>query len=300
MEAQGLITQRRMISILPNKVERLQVELYPEPQTGRLQAISYATVGGGLSLAALAAFGDNSIATGISLVAGAAAGFVTSTYAMPRDIPLGTSSLAITTSVFGAVVGAATATLFTDKTERVAPFGGIGALAGGALGYITGLRTRVRPGEAAVINSALLWGTTAGGLFALSFNAPDARTSGGLVLGGLSMGAVGGLLVTRYFTISRVHAALVDVGGVIGAIGGVALEGILYPPKNGQTARDLDATTRGRIANFALGGMALGLITAGILTRDFDAPALALTPSIGHAIALDGRTMTTFGVAARW
>ena len=87
---------------------------------------------------------------------------------------------------------------------------------------------------------------------------------------------------------------------MIGLIGGVALEGILFPPKAGQTARDLDATTRSRIANFALGGMAAGLITAGVITRDLDAPAIMLTPVLGNAQTIDGRSATTFGVTGGW
>ncbi len=300
VESPGLITQKRTLSVLPNKEVRQIVELYPEPQTGRLQALTFATVGGGLATAAILEATDSNIAAGIGLVAGAAAGFAVSSYLVPENIALGTSSFAITSSVFGAVLGASTATLFSDKTTHVAPFGGLGAIAGAAAGYVVGDKTRIRPGEAAVLNSSLLWGTAAGGLFAVTFNAPDAKTSAGLVLSGLGMGAVGGLLVTKYFTISRTHAALVDVGGIIGGIGGVALEGILYPQMTGQTVRDLDAETRGRIANFALGGMALGLITAGVLTRDLDAPSLAITPTVGSAIGMSGSRTTTFGFASLW
>ena len=295
-----MITQRRTLSVLPNKEQRQRVELYPEPQTGRLQALTYGTVGGGLATAAILEASKSNIAAGVGLIAGAAAGFAASWYVVPDEIPLGTSSLAITSSVFGAVTGAATATLFSDKTERVAPFGGIGGIAGAIAGYVIGDKTRIRPGEAAVLNSSLVWGTAAGGLFAVTFNAPDAKTSAALVLSGLGMGAVGGLLVTKYFTISRTHAALVDVGGIIGGIGGVALEGILFPQMAGQTVRDLSAETRGRIANFALGGMALGLITAGVLTRDLDAPSITLTPTLGHAVGANGSLTTTFGIASLW
>ena len=42
-------------------------------------------------------------------------------------------------------------------------------VAGAGLGYYLGKRTNIRPGDAALINSALLWGTAAGGLFAVSF-----------------------------------------------------------------------------------------------------------------------------------
>ena len=300
VEAPGRTTQRRILAVLPNKVVQQQVELYPAPQEGRLQALTYAAVGGGLATAGLLEVTNSNIASGIGMIVGAAGGYFASTYLLPEPIALGTSSLAITTSVFGAVAGGATATLFTAKDNRVGPFAAIGGIAGAALGYITGDKTRIRPGEAAVINSSLLWGTAAGTLFAVTFNAPDNATSGGLVLSGLGMGAVGGLLVTRYFTISRTHAALIDVGGMIGGIGGIALEGILFPPKVGVMATDLNAENRGRLANFALGGMALGLITAGIITRDLDAPTLPITPTLGKAVGLDGSVSTTFGFSGAW
>ena len=262
VEAPGRTTQRRILAVLPNKIVPQQVELYPEPQEGRLQALTYAAVGGGLATAGLLETTNSNVASGIGLIAGGVGGFVAASYLLPEPLALGTSSLAITTSVFGAVAGGATATLFTSKDNRVGPFAAIGGIAGAALGYLTGDRTRIRPGEAAVINSSLL-------------------------------------LVTRYFTVSRTHAALIDVGGLIGAIGGVALEGILFQPKTGVMASNLDAETRSRIANFALGGMALGLITAGVITRDLDAPSLPIAPMLGKAVGVNG-TATTFGIVAPW
>ena len=299
VESPGRITETRTLAVLPNKVIRQPVELYDAPQTGRYQAITYATVGTGVATAALLKGTNNDIAAAVGLIAGAGAGFFGSTYGLREDLPLGTSSLTITTSVFGAVLGAAAATLFSDKTTHIAPFGGLGAIGGAALGYVVGQQTSIRPGEAAVLNSSLVWGTAAGALFAVTFD-PQPSTSAGLVLSGLAMGTVGGLLITKYFTVSRTHAALIDVGGLIGAIGGVALEGLLYPQKTGQTVQDIDQQTRERIANFALAGMAIGLITAGVITRDLDSPTIPFAPTIGSATAANGSTTTTFGIAAPW
>ena len=65
-------------------------------------------------------------------------------------------------------------------------------------------------------------------------------------------------------------------------------------------ASNLDAETRSRIANFALGGMALGLITAGVITRDLDAPSLPIAPMLGKAVGVNGTATTTFGIVAPW
>lgn len=297
VEAPTFTTEKRKIAVLPEKTVREAIELYPAPQTGRIQAITYATIGGGLAGAGLFEAGNDNIAAGIGLLAGAGGGFLASVFLLPEDIPLGTSSLAITESVFGAVLGGAAAALFSDKTERVAPFAGVGAIGGAIVGYVIGTRTRTRPGEAAVMNSAQVWGTAFGSLFAVTFD-PSTKSSAALVLSGLGMGTVGGYLVAKYFQVSRTHAALVDVGGLIGAIGGVALEGILYPQQRLQTQTNLDTETRARIANFALAGMGAGLILAGVITRNFDAPSIPFQPTVGAATAMNGSATTTFGIRA--
>ena len=140
----------------------------------------------------------------------------------------------------------------------------------------------------------------AGALFALSFD-PGHTVAGGLVLSGLGMGTVGGLLLQHNFTITRTHAALIDVGGVIGIIGGIAVESVVYPTQTSSGTSDMvDARAKEHIANFALGGMALGLVGAGILTRTLDTPPLPVAPTITQAPTGDGRTATIYGVTGSW
>jgi hypothetical protein len=126
-------------------------------------------------------------------------------------------------------------------------------------------------------------------LFAISFEA-DEKTSSGLVLSGLGMGTLGGVLITKYFHVSRARAALIDVGGVIGALVGYGTHGIV----SDQTSA---ASTSGSSeANYTLGGMITGLLLSGVLTRNMDAPKLAVTPTITRT---PGGT-TTFGVGGDW
>ncbi|MBA2539373.1 MAG: hypothetical protein H0V17_07050 [Deltaproteobacteria bacterium] len=123
------------------------------------------------------------------------------------------------------------------------------------------------------------------------------------MLSGFGMGAIGGTVMTRYFDISRTHALLIDVGGLIGILGGLAVEALVYGTSAAGTDPDVRFTEaeREHLANFSLGGMAVGLITAGILTRNLDAPKLALQPSIGKATTSDGKTsITTFGFQGSW
>jgi hypothetical protein len=206
----------------------------------------------------------------------------------------------VTSSVGGAILGTSVSLLFTKQQDVIEPVAGATSLAAGAFGYIMGNRTRITTGDAAVINSGVVWGSVAGGLFALSFDAGH-RLGGGLVLSGLGMGTIGGLLLQQNFSITRTHAALIDVGGLIGIIGGLAAESLAYPTQTRTGPNDMvDARSQEHLANFALGGMALGLLGAGILTRDVDGPKIPVSPSITQATSASGRATTMYGVTGRW
>lgn len=294
LERPGRITVRRAIEVLPNQVTRVPVELSPVPQFGRRQLLVFATIAGGAATGALLyAFDETSISGFGSLGGGAAA--LAGTYLYLDDVALGTSNLTITSTLAATAIGTATTLLFTDEQRVVQPVAGASAIIGGGLGYYLGDRTRIRPGDAALINSSLGWGAAAGGLFALSFG-PPREIAAGLVLSGLGLGGISGVVMTRYFDISRTHAALIDVGGIVGILGGLAIESIAYPT-SGERFSD---EQREHLANFSLAGMAVGLIGAGILTRKLDAPKLNLAPTIGHATGPDGSRTTIYGLGGTW
>ena len=299
-EAPDRITDRRQVQVIANQVKRVQVELTAKPQFGHRQLIVFSTIAGaGATASLLYAFQDTGLAT-LGVIGGGAAGFVGSAFLLPDDVPLGTSNLTVTATVGGSVLGAGASLLFTKRPEVIQPVIGASAALAGAFGYVMGSRTRVTTGDAAVINSGVVWGSVAGGLFALSFD-PGHTVGGGLVLSGLGMGTIGGLLLQHNFTITRTHAALIDVGGVIGIIGGLAAESLAYPTQTRQGPTDMvDARAQEHLANFALGGMALGLVGAGILTRNLDAPRLPVAPTITQAPTGDGRTATIYGVTGTW
>jgi hypothetical protein len=292
-ERNGRITDRRAVEVKPYEMRRLQIELTPTPQFGRRQLIVYSTFGGAVSTAfMLYAFKNTGIAT-LGSLGGGTAGLVGSYLFLDDDVALGTSNLTITGSLAGGVMGAMTTLLFTGSERVVNPVGGASLVIGAGLGYYIGDRTKVRTGDAALINSSLIWGGVAGAGFAASFG-PDRRINAGMVLSGIAMGGIGGAIMTRYFDIGRTHAALIDVGGIVGILGGLAVAGLVYPPEGMGDRFNAEQTEH--FANFALGGMAVGLITAGILTRNLDAPKLTTTPSVGTATNADGSKTTTFGL----
>ena len=290
VEAPGREEFTGPIEVLPNQENRLNIQLVPKPQLGRRQLIVYGGIGGAIATGTmLFAFEDTAIA-GIGSVAGIGAGILGTYLYLPDDLQLGTSNLTITTSVAASAAGLATTYLFTDDEAVLNPVFGASLIVGAGAGYMFGERTKISPGDAALLNSTMLWGTAAGVGFAVSFGAGN-ELSAGLVLSGLGMGTIGGLVMTRYYDISRTHAALIDVGGVAGLIGGLAAEGLAYREEE---------RSEEHAANFALGGMAIGLIVAGVFTRNIDDAKVPVTPTLGTATDKDGATTRTFGFGGVW
>jgi hypothetical protein len=301
-EKQGRIEVSREVEVKPDEVTQVSLDLAPLPQFGRRQLLGFSTVAGAVAVGNLLfAFNQSAIATA-GAVGGGAATLGFGYLYLPDDLALGTSNLTITATIGGGIVGSAGSLLFTGDESVVAPLTGLGMIGGAAVGYYLGDSTKIRPGDAALINSAMAWGTVSGLLFAESFG-PGRQVYSGLVLSGFGMGAIGGTLMTRYFDISRTHAVLIDIGGVIGILGGLAVEALVYGTSAAGTDPGVRFTEaeREHLANFSLGGMAVGLIAAGILTRNLDAPKLAVQPSVGKAAASDGKsTITTFGFQGAW
>jgi hypothetical protein len=299
-EAPDRITDRRRIEVLANQTKRVQVELTAQPQIGRRQLIAFSTVAGAGATASLLYTFKNTGLAGVGSVGGGAAGFFGSLFLLPDDLPLGTSNLTVTATAGGGILGAGASLLFTKRPEVIYPVVGATAVLVGTAGYIIGDRIRINVGDAALINSGVVWGSVAGTLFAASFD-PGHVVGGGLVLSGLGMGTIGGLLLQSNFTVTRSHAALIDVGGLIGIIGGLAAESLVYPTQTARSSTDMvDARAQEHLANYALGGMVVGLLAAGVLTRNLDDPKIPVSPTLTQATAGDGRAATMYGVAGRW
>ncbi len=302
-ERPGRETRSKEIEVLPDQVSQALIELPEEERFGRRQLIAFVT-GAGMAAGGnlLAAFNQTTLA-GAGVIGGGIAGFTFSYLYLPKTLALGTSNLTITSTLAGGVVGGFGALVFTDDPNVYAPVLGASLAIGGAAGYYFGDKTKVSVGDAALINSAMTWGTVTGALFAESFGS-ERQVSSGLVLSGFGMGAISGVLMTRYFHVSRTHALLIDVGGVIGILGGLAAESLIYGASSSSGGAGFTDAEREHLSNFSLGGMAVGLIGAGILSRNVDAPKLQKTqtvqPAVGSATTVTGARTTTFGIAGRW
>lgn len=289
-EAPGRVTVTRDVELLADRDTPIALELPAQPQVGRRQFVGYSTIAGGIAGGTFAGASSEPGIIFAGASAGVAAGFFGSYFITPRDIPLGTSSLTITSSLAGGVFGGFATVLFTGDGNRIAPAVGSGLVLGGIGGYYFAQRTRISPGDAAVINSGALWGTVTGSLLSSTFDAAESRTiSAGLALSGLGMGMVGGVLMTRYFNVSRTRAALIDLGGLVGIFVGIAIENVV------SQSTDASGADAERTANYTLGGLAGGLILAGVLTRHVDSPKVSVTPVVSQTTSA-GTSTTTFGL----
>lgn len=293
IEAPGRIEQTRDVEVLPNQQNRLSFALEPKPQFGRRQLIVYTTIGGAVSTGAMLYAFEDAATTAIGVLGGAGAGFLGGYLYFSDNVTLGTSNLAITSSVAAGIAGAYTASVFSDDPAIVVPTMGASLVAGGGLGYYLGRRTQVTPGDAALINTSIIWGTAAGSLLTQSF-AADRRVSAGLVLSGLGLGTVSGVLMTQYFSVSRKRAILIDIGAAVGIIAGLATVNLAYGAEEDSESNDEHR------ANFSLGGMIVGLVTAGVLTRNMDAPKIPLTPALGRTTDAAGGQATIYGFSGAW
>ncbi|HUJ62692.1 MAG TPA: PEGA domain-containing protein [Kofleriaceae bacterium] len=295
-EADDHVTVTRDIEVLPGRDTTIAFELPPKPEYGHKQLLGYAPVAAGTAAGLLAGgASDNALYDVIAVTGGVAGGIAAVYFGTPDDLPLGTSSLTITSSLIGLTAGTALAFTFTDNANVITPLAGTGIVVGAGVGYYIGRRTNPTAGDAAIINSGAVWGSVASGLLAVSFGG-DPPVSAGIVLSGLAMGTTGGVLLQRYFTVSRGHAALIDASGVVGIVGGLATLSVFSRANNGTTATNSDERT----SNFALAGLAAGLIVGGVLTRHMDEPKLAVTPSINRATTARGSQTTTFGLAGQF
>ena len=296
-EAADRLPVQRPVEVLPDQVSRMQIDLPLRPRFARRQLVAFAAVGAGTSTAGLLYAFDNASISALGLAVGGAAGLFGSYLYLPEQVPLGTSNLTITAGAAGAVAGITSALLFTDRARVVWPVQSATTVLGAGIGYYVGRQTDVTPGDAALVGSSVLWGTAVGGLFALSFGFDDREIAAGLILSGLGMGTASGVLMTRFFEVSRRRTILIDLGGLVGIIGGLAAESLVYPSSEaGQSSPDSNE----HAANFMLGGVAVGLIGASILTRGIDAPRLPVKPAVAAAAGAAGARVATYGISGSW
>jgi hypothetical protein len=293
VEAEDRPTERRVVVLDVDSDLRVNVAMKPaQPPNGKLELLidsaGFGLIEGGLLGTALT---DNKTAI-IALAAGfGTAGFLIPYLALPDQVPVGQTSFMTGFRVWGALEGLTIAsTVYPgeefqahyDRTRVITVASSI--TAGVGAGFLA-RRIELSAGDAAVVNSGAMWGTAAGILSALAFAPDDDQAPGPLTLIGLNAGILTGAIIASQTELSRGHLFLIDIGGFLGMVSATSLSLIVD---------DSNLAPR-----YALTGMVVGLVVAGIVTRnvDFDTSIL---PAAGVAFDRRGTPLPTIGLATRF
>ena len=79
-------------------------------------------------------------------------------------------------------------------------------------------------------------------------------------------------------------------------IGGLAAERLAFGASDGTNS---DRSTE-HVADFTLGGLAVGLIGAAVLTRNLDTAKLPVAPTLGATTDAVGSSTLTYGLGGQW
>lgn len=299
VEAQGRRPQTREVDVLADRTTSLHVRLDAPPRSGRWELITATTLFG-LSAGSIGAtvFGQESGAATLFALGGGAVGFAGTYLGAPDRIPVGHTSLVIGSTAWGAVLGLGLSSTFTEDDRVISSVTFSGAIVGGAAAAVAAPKLDLSAGDAALVNSGGLWGTTMGSMFWGLFQEDDrtGRLFGPILLSGLGAGLLAGGALAYKHEFSRGHVALIDLAGLAGAITGTALS----------NAFERKFESQDRTLHFALGGIVAGLAAGAFFTRNMDearaarATAHLPSPTLGVARGADGRAVGVLGVSGAW
>jgi hypothetical protein len=264
MAARGLVFQ----TPADGKPDGAAPGIAPPPrkldQRGRGELAIFATLFGtwaGIGTGVVADWEDPKAYVAAALVGGggglALAVLGTRGRAMPEGRAQAIESAAIWGSFNGGMFAALSDT--TSTRDVVGATLGTGALALAATTWATAGRSP-SSGDVAVTNSGGIWGFATGGatLLLLADEEPSTTVVQAWLLGAADAGLVTMALLSRNIEISRGRSLLIDAGGLLGALAGVAIPVFA------------ESDNRRVYGGAGLAGMAGGLAAATWLTRDWD------------------------------
>jgi len=192
-------------------------------------------------------------------IAGAGAGLATSLAATRTGAMSRGRAATLQAATTWASVNAATLAAIADA-EGKASVGATIATGVAALAASASLTRGGAPseGDVSLVNSGGFWGLTAGALSLTFLDDPSSRQVGWVLLAGADAGLLAGWGLARRHDVSRGRALVVDAGGLLGGLVGVAIPVF---------AESGDPRAYG---GAALAGIATGLLVGTRLSRDWD------------------------------
>jgi hypothetical protein len=294
VEAPGRVPDKREVSVKSERSTDVSVELDELPASGRRPLLVASTVGlgavGGVMFNSV--FEQSTDRAGLAALLGTGIGFAGGYYGIPEEIPRGHAWYIMSSALLGAVEGGLVANFFScgyDSQDvgscndsviagSALTFGMLGALGGAATASSVDYST----GDVGVVLSAGLWGAAAAGLFAEAFEA-NKRTRDPMLFAGLNLGVLSAVTILSQTDVSLRRIALIDLAGLGGVVGGVAVAGILD-----SSLEQLD--------HLSILGMVSGLVVGTFLTRDLDLDDTSIRPNVGAVTDQNGNQNMALGL----
>jgi hypothetical protein len=199
----------------------------------------------------------------LSSAAGIGSAFLGSFLTTRDGIKVGMSSMMIGNALWGTSLATGLSLGLSVPTQYVYALAIAGSGIGMGAGYVIARKYDTKPGDAAILNTASLFGTGAGVLLAQAiFRNPSAQTFGWFMLGGTSVGLFTGGLLAWKLDLSRGRVAFIDVGGLAGTGLGFALGYVIGVNSGGEDSIQV-------ASRYAIGGMVLGLLAGALITRRY-------------------------------
>lgn len=272
----GWLPTHQTIEVREVGTAEASIALARPPSTARWLAIGGTTVYGlyaGASVGTLidtTADGSTSLIAGLAgLVVGGVGGYAL----VPDDVHHGTASLMMTAASAGLIGGIEAGLAFSADDRVVTSTALGGSVVGLAAAALAARQGEIGEGQAAIVNSGVLWGTVSGLLFTQVFAGSD-RTDLALTSAGSGLGLVTGVVLAKRYAISRRRAIYIDLAGAAGLVAGLAVQNGAQSSDTGTSASDESRS------HFTLAGMAIGLGLGVYLSRNVDAPILRLQPTV--------------------
>jgi hypothetical protein len=181
---------------------------------------------------------------------------------------------------YGTINGAFWAGAFNFKADDVVGTALATGLAASAAGLLVATQVVPKQGDVEVVRSSLLWSTLGGlaGVGAFASNPSSTTVFRGMAVS-MDLGFLAGIALASSFDVSRTRDLIIDAGTLGGGVAGLGLT-VLILGTNG---------TRRSISGGALAGMAAGMLTSILLTRDMDQPEDDQSAPVAALVGRDAR-----------
>jgi hypothetical protein len=297
VEAPGREPEERSVEVRIDHEARLHIPLRRRPRSGQTDLAIFSTLYAGFLVpASVRALCSDCLdaQNGIILAGGGAAlGAFTSFFLTDEKMTTGTSYFIMAGPLYGSVEGFGIAASIDAREGNTFWW----TLGGGAVGTTIAILAAgpvdSTIGDSLLLHTGAFWGTLSGFMLWGSIGAERESDLGKFLLAGLNVGLVSGIVFSGETEYTWSHVAMINLG--------TAASTAIFLGIGAATEADAgDSTRRWR---FALGGMAVGFIASGLLTRYWDEPRylknLTFMPPIPRIeVAADGSRRYLFDLVS--